>query len=115
MNGLIIPNNSYIAIRNIGSTHSSYLLCHTDLTTCCSSGQGHFRGDWYFPNGTRFQFSGDINEARTAQRVELRRNQGISPTGIYHCTIPSNAIHNESDIFVRDSLFVGLYAGEGIG
>ena len=45
----------------------------------------------------------------------MRRFRGISPTGIYRCAMPSKTIDDESNIFVRDSLFVGLYAGEGIG
>ena len=37
-------------------TNSDSVQCHTDLTTCCTGGQGIHRGDWYFPNGDRLQF-----------------------------------------------------------
>ena len=86
------------------------------LGSCCSSGQGRHRGDWYFPNGTRLPFSGSIQEARVAQRVDLRRNIANSPSGIYRCHIPTDAVHNE-DYYnsLRDPVYsyVGLYAPGG--
>ena len=75
-----LPNNSYaVDLRDVGTTPSDSVQCHTNLSTCCSGTQGPtHRGDWYFPNGTRLQFSmddGDIYEARGAQRVDLRRRE----------------------------------------
>ena len=55
--------------------HYGRVQCHTDLSTCCSGTQGIHRGDWYFPNGDRLPFPGDIGdifESRVAQRVDLR-------------------------------------------
>ena len=52
----------------------------------------------------------DIFETHEAQRVDIRRNSCVnSPTGIYRCDIPTNAVHDDSDISVRDTVYVGLY------
>ena len=87
--------------------------CHTDLTTCCSISDGVHRGDWYFPNGARLPFpqsSGIIFEARDTRKVDLRRNVGAtSPLGIYRCDIPTAAVHDDSDISVRDRVYLGVY------
>ena len=96
---------------------SDSVQCITDLDTCCRSGQGIHRGDWYFPDGTRLPFSedgGDIYENREDMRVDLRRrNNANSPTGIYRCDIPTNAVHDVTDISVRDTVYVGLYTASG--
>ena len=36
------------------------------------------------------------------------------PSGIYRCEIPTNAVHDNNDISVRESVYVGLYATGGI-
>ena len=111
-----LANHSYVDISLVGddSSGSDSVQCITDLNTCCTSGQGVHRGDWFFPNGTRLGFSihdGDIYEQRVAQRVDLRRrNNANSPTGIYRCDIPTNAVHDYPD---RDTVYVGLYTGSG--
>ena len=88
-------------------------MCHTDLGTCCSGRQGSHRGEWYFPDGTRLPFSGVMYEGRGAQRVDLRRTTATGPTGIYRCDITTEAVHDDTDISVRDTVYVGLYAGSG--
>ena len=116
-----LPNHSYVDLTLVGnpavnsSNHS--VQCHTDLFTCCGGAQGSHRGDWYFPTGTRLPFSGggDITLARLDQRVDLRRNNNAnSPSGIYCCDIPTIAVSDETDISVRDTVYVGLYATGGI-
>ena len=90
--------------------------CHTDLTSCCSAEEGIYRGDWYFPNGTRLPFprSFGIYESRESQRVDLRRNPEAFAYGIYHCDIPTNVVHDINDTSVRDRpVYVGLYASDG--
>ena len=115
-----LANHSYVDISLVGRPESGgdSVQCHTDLTTCCSGTEGSHRGDWYFPAGTRLPFagdSGDIYEFRDAQRVDIRRwNNANSPTvGIYRCDIPTNAVHDDTDISVRDTVYVGLYTGSG--
>ena len=113
-----LANHSYVDISQVGNdgSGSDSVQCITDLSTCCNSTAGSHRGDWYFPDGTRlpFSYNGDIYEFRTAQRVDLRRrNSANSPDGIYRCDIPTNAVHDDNDRSVRDTVYVGLYSTSG--
>ena len=117
--GQTLANNSYVDISLVGRPDvdgGEGVQCITDLSTCCSGGQGSHRGDWYFPDGNRVIFasdSGDIYETREAQRVDIRRrNNGNSPTGIYRCDISTIAVH-DTDTSVRDTVYVGLYTASG--
>ena len=112
--GQTLANHSYVDLSLVGYYYSyDRVQCHTDLGTCCRGIHGVHRGDWYFPNGDRLQFSngdGDIYEHRDTQRVDLcRSNSAISPVGIYRCDIPTVAIHDYDDLTVRDTVYVGLY------
>ena len=113
--GEILPNHSYVDLRLVGNALDGSVQCHTDLVSCCSGRQGIHRGDWYPPGSdTRLPFNSDIYESRAAQRVDLRRrNNADMPSGIYRCDIQTNAVHNDSDIRVREILYVGLYASGG--
>ena len=116
--GQTLANHSYVDLSLVGDdvSGSDSVQCHTDLSTCCSSGQGPYRGDWYFPNGNRLPFpgSGDVFESRRNQRVDLhRRNSVTSPVGIYRCEIPTEAIHDDDDRLVRDTVYVGLNNASG--
>ena len=113
-----LPNHAYVSLHEVGNTDrcrdQHNVLCHTNLSSCCSGGQGPHRGDWYFPDGNRLLFSGDIHEARGDQRVNIRRNNyPTSPSGIYRCDIPTFAAHDENDTSVRETVYVGLYATGG--
>ena len=116
--GQTLANHSYVNLSLVGY-YSDSVQCHTDLRTCCSGAQGIHRGDWYFPNGNRLQFTvdgGDIFEIRVAQRVALnRRNSATSPVGIYRCDIPTEAVHDDGyyPVRLRATVYVGLYAGSG--
>ena len=115
-----LPNHSYVDLTLVGIDNSdpgNTVRCNTDLTTCCRGDVFH-RGDWYFPAGGRLQFltsGGDnIFEARAAQQVTLRRrNDAMEPTGIYRCDIPTVAVHNDNDLSVRETVYVGLYPTSG--
>ena len=113
--GQNLPDHSYVDLSTVGSASSGgdSVQCHTDLSTCCSGRQGPYRGDWYFPDGTRLSFSGVMYESRGAQRVSLRRTTATGPTGIYRCDIATYAVHDDTDISVRDTVYVGLYVGRG--
>ena len=134
--GQTLANHSYVDLSLVGGDRSGSdsVQCITDLSTCCSGDQGAHRGDWFFPNGTRLPFSGrggiwyfpdgtrlpfatsnvEIFETRVSQGVDLRRNTNAnSPTGIYRCDIPTDAVHDDTDTSVRDTVYVGLYAGSG--
>ena len=118
-NGQTLANHSYVDLSLVGDDDSSSdsVQCHTDLITCCTGTQGSHRGDWYFPDGDRLQFSNgnyDIYEQRVARRVDLRRrNSATSPVGIYRCEIPTNEVHDDTDISVRATVYVGLYINSG--
>ena len=114
--GQTLANHSYVDLSQVGTSGSDSVQCITDLSTCCTGFDGAHRGDWYFPGGTRLPFNGggDIYEQRDAQRVDIRRrNNANSPTGIYRCDIPTNAVHDDTDISVRDTVYVGLYTASG--
>ena len=114
--GQILADHSYVDLSLVGddASGSDTVQCHTDLSSCCSGGQGSHRGDWWFPNGTRLPFSGDIHERRDSRRVHLRRrNSPTSPVGIYRCKIPTIAVHDDNDISVRATVYVGLYTASG--
>ena len=118
--GTNLPNHSYVDLTLVGNalSGSDSVQCHTDLATCCSSAQGADRGDWYFPNGTRLPFfsaPGDIYESREAQRVDLRCRNNAGSSGIYRCTIETNAVRsdNSSDTTTWETVYAGLYASGG--
>ena len=115
--GETLSNHSYVNLSLVGRpddlSNRHDVVCHTDLVKCCSSREGDHRGDWYFPNGTRLPFPGygHIFQARSAQQIGLRRDKGFdSPSGMYHCDIPTN----DGDISVRETVFIGVYATGGI-
>ena len=113
--GTTLANHSYVNFSLVGnpeSDNNNTVQCHTDLSTCCSGSQGPHRGDWYFPNGTRLQFSGNVHESRGAQIVHLRRTMG-GESGIYRCGIPTVAVHNDTNNSIREAVYVGLYINGG--
>ena len=118
--GETLPNHAFVNLSLVGNDGGDSVQCHTDLTTCCSGGQGADRGDWYLPGSdTRLPFSskpGDIYEARDPKRVDLRRrNNPDMPSGIYRCTIETNAVHSEdnTDTTTRETVYAGIYATGG--
>ena len=119
--GQTLANHSYVDLSLVGRPDfggGEGVQCITDLSTCCTGIDGAHRGDWYFPNGTRLNFTApnvDTYEFRWAQRVDIRRNRNInSPTvGIYRCDIPTNAVHDVTAVSVRDTVYVGLYTANG--
>ena len=89
--------------------------CITDLSTCCLV-EGAHRGDWYFPDGSIVSTNGGrFRQVYGSQRVDLTRsgNSAPSPTGIYRCDIPTNAVHDDVDTSVRDTIYVGVYLSTG--
>ena len=116
--GTNLTNHSYVDLTLVEDAVDNSVQCHTDLSSCCSGAQGDDRGDWYFPNGDRLQFSNspdDIYEARTAQRVDLRRRNNGDTSGIYRCDIETNAVRSDddSDMTTRETVYAGLYASGG--
>ena len=115
-----LANHSYVDLSQVGNdtSGSDSVRCYTDLESCCSATQGIHRGDWYFPDGNRLPFNGlnfDTYEVRLSNGVVLRRSREVnSPTvGIYRCDIATNTVHDDTDISVRDTVYVGLYTASG--
>ena len=116
--GTNLTNHSYVDLNLVKMDGKSSVHCHTDLLTCCNETQGADRGDWYFPNGTRLQFNGDgadIYEFRNDRQVDLRRRNNADISGIYRCTVETNAVRsdNERDTTTREAVYAGLYASGG--
>ena len=122
--GVNLPNHAYVDLTTVGediSASGDTVRCHTDLSTCCTGSQGVHRGDWYFPNGTLLPFythsDEDIVEDREPQVLHLRRrNNAMSPTGIYRCDIETVAVNDNVDTITGEIVYVGLYPpNEGMG
>ena len=117
--GPALANHSYVDLSTVGSAgdNNDSVVCHTDLSTCCSGGQGVHRGDWYFPDGTVLPSIGNndpIALGRTAQIAVIRRtNDATGPTGIYRCRIATHAVHDDTDQTVGETVYVGLYPADG--
>jgi hypothetical protein len=88
-----VPNHGYADLGMIGTSFMDSVQCLTDLETCCRNDSGVHRGQWYFPDGDPLR----------------RANSATSPTGIYRCEIPTNAVHDDTDISVSVTVYVGLY------
>ena len=116
-----LPNHAYVDLTLVGEDDSdpgnNVVRCITDLNTCCVSSQGAHRGDWYFPDETKLTLISpgiDIFENRGAQQVTLRRrHNAMEPSGIYRCDIPTVAVHDDIDLSVRETVYVGLYLPSG--
>ena len=114
-----LPNHAYANLSLVGEAPSHSVRCHSDLGTCCSAAQGIHRGDWIPPGSEEnLPFSDDtsagIYQVQGEQRVILRRRNNTNmPSGIYRCDIATNATHDDNDISVRESVYVGLYATGG--
>ena len=117
-----LPNHGYVDLSLVGDPETSTssgdaVQCHTDIQACCSSAEpGMNSGNWYFPDDTRVPFSSDftadISIQRAAQRVELRRrDDAVSPSGIYRCEI---MVNGDDNIPERETVYVGIYVSGGI-
>ena len=119
--GQTLGNHSYVDLSLVGDdlSGSDSVQCHTDLSTCCNRSQGIHREDWYSPGSTDrvpFNNGSHIYEQCVTERVDLRRrNSATSPIGIYRCEIPTIAVHDDTDISVRATIYVGLYHYTGKG
>ena len=117
--GQALANHSYVNLSTVGSAgdNSDSVVCHTDLESCCSGGQGIHCGSWSFPDGTPLPSIGDsvpLGSGRTAKIAVIRRTGGATgPIGIYRCDIPTNAVHHPTDISVGETVYVGLYPADG--
>ena len=113
LNDVIIPNNSYVVISDIGSTDNTALICNTNCPLINNIYKRHSGGDWYGPNGTRVGSIGSDDvpgfvKTRGPMVVRLLRNTATVPPseGIYHCVV-------EDDTMTEHTLYVRLYNSRG--
>jgi hypothetical protein len=91
---LITDIGVFIAERD--AEPGTSLVCNTEHvnTRCCRGSDGGRVGEWFDPEGNllpRFGVAPDANFSRAgyAQQVRLnRRNNAISPTGVFECRVP---------------------------
>ncbi len=100
-------NNTEINITAIGEGAPGglpYLICHSDLTTCCrniadNNGMGPL-GQWTDPDGSVVPFVGfsatagqqfyiNRNEPQVIRLARREANNPVTPTGSYCCTVPT--------------------------
>lgn len=114
LNGIRYEPGATISIIDVGTSQyetgfanaDSSLMCVTSHvnTQCCREEDGRSMGEWHYPNGSMIQRNhrnreGDFTRSGYAQEVRLnRRNDAISPSGIYSCRVPGrgncdNMIH----------------------
>ena len=121
--GVNLTNHAYVDLTTVGddiSDSGDTVRCHTDLNTCCSNGEGDHRGSWFFPGGEELLFASsgdDIVMDREPQEVHIRRrNNAMSPSGIYRCDIETMAVNDDVVATITgETVYVGLYPpNEGI-
>ena len=128
--GEILSDHSYVDLSALGELDNvdDQVVCHTDLTSCCS-GTGHDdRGYWYFPNGDLLPGAAEGSGAainpivlrRGPQLVSLIRGTGPgdAPSGLYRCIIETNADNDDPgspspDNIIGETLYVGVYSTGG--
>ena len=83
--------------QNTSNPETSLVCVTTNVNTHCCRGKdnpnGGSRGEWYLPDGTRILNTLDANFYRTryTQQVRLsRRNDAMSPTGVFTCKVPND-------------------------
>ena len=86
-------NNTIVLITDIGEGDNA-LLCMTDSPDCCKPPNGNTRqGEFYYPDNSAvgYSFTNSLYRNRGPQVVRLnRRNNALSPTGVYRCQIPDS-------------------------
>ena len=113
---MYLPGDT-ILITDIGSINTndesdpgSSLVCVTTNvnTQCCNSADnpnGGGRGEWLDPDGTRILNTADTNfyRTRSTQQVRLnRRNNAMSPTGVFTCVVPKNTMNHTANITIGE-------------
>ena len=91
LDGITYLNNTIVLITDIGEDNDA-LLCMTVKSDCCRSSAV---GEFYYPNNNTAVGYSQVNSLyrnRDTQVVRLnRRNNALSPTGVYRCQIPDSS------------------------
>lgn len=114
-NTIPLPNDCYLDVDDVpqlpnvgGATDiDNVLRCYTNLADCCHSaqvGDGMTLGEWYFPNGTKVEFSEGqtttFRRNRNQRVVNLWRRGDPPERGRFHCEVP-NADNVNQNIYVN--------------
>ncbi len=104
MDGVSYPNNSVVALSDIGRTAPGSvgaLYCLTTNTTCCSEDDGVSAGEWFLPgqadpvvdSSSAEAGSADFTSAKAPSAVLLNRKNmfATGPSGVYTCEIPDSS------------------------
>ena len=109
LNGTVYQPGDTVLITAIGDSKTdinSSLVCVTSNvnTQCCRGIDGGRVGEWYFPNGTivprnmEAPASANFTRKGFTHQVRLnRRNNAMSPTGIYECRVRVSGEANASN------------------
>ena len=102
LNGVTLPNNSLVDFEDIpnaptdgGVVDDSVLNCRTDLEACCNAAQENVAapvGEWYYPNGTAFDFDAGgatFRRNRDLMNVRLWRRDTPTERGRFRCELPN--------------------------
>ena len=127
--GETLPDHSYVDLSALGDidNENDYVVCHTDLTSCCGGVWLNDRGFWFFPNGDVLPGVGDGSGAATNPIVLMRGLQvarlirgtgsGDAPSGLYRCIIETVADNDQSspspDNGIGETVYVGVYSTGG--
>ena len=102
LNGTVYLPGDTILITDIGSENTndrsdpgSSLVCVTTIvnTQCCRHADGGGEGDWLDPDGTMILNNTTDNFYTTHYTHQIRlnrRNDAMSPTGVFTCVIPND-------------------------
>ena len=100
LNGTTYSSGATVPITSIGVINGedagSSLVCVTRNvnTMCCRGNDGGNVGEWHFPNGSivprnSASPNGDFTRSGFTHQVRLnRRNNALTPYGIYTCVVP---------------------------
>ena len=103
LSGTTYQNNSCVTLEDIDENDNA-LNCKISRTDCCINNTGTYRGNWFFPNGSRV-LSGDklwnFYRTRGEMVVHMKRRRG-GEEGIYHCEIPDSTN-------VKQTIYIGVY------
>ena len=99
LHGVVIANDSYVNVNDIGDEDYNAVLCHTDKISCCTNMIGQQRaGEWYYPNGSRVRtvgyniYAGHSSyffRTRGTQTVVLKRERYPAERGRFCCEVPN--------------------------
>ena len=99
LNGTLYPNNSVVALSDIGEGFSA-LYCLTNYIFCCTEADGGSAGEWFLPGQDQPVINADSRSADSADFVTSRasgavllnsRMNSTGPTGVFTCRIPDGS------------------------